>query len=61
MSYRIMLRSLARRYLELDDEVADCDAMIKALVDELAPELIARLAVGYASASHLLITAGDSP
>ena len=60
-AYRITLKSLARRYLELDDEIADYDAMIKTLVDELAPELIARLAVGYTSASQLLITAGDNP
>lgn len=60
-AYRITLKSLARRYLELDDEIADYDAMIKTLVDELAPELIARLAVGYASASQMLITAGDNP
>jgi hypothetical protein len=33
---RITLRSLARRYLELHDEVADLDAMIAAIVDELA-------------------------
>lgn len=34
--------------------------MIAAIVDELAPELIKRNAVGY-SASQLLITAGDNP
>ena len=33
--------------------------MIAAIVDELAPELIKRNAVGYESASQLLITAGD--
>lgn len=35
--------------------------MIAAIVDELAPELIKRNAVGYESASQLLITAGDNP
>lgn len=35
--------------------------MIAAIVDELAPELIKRNAVGYGSASQLLITAGDNP
>ncbi|MGN8159571.1 IS110 family transposase [Salinisphaera sp. RV14] len=60
-AYRITLKSLARRYIELDDEIADYDAMIKMLVDELAPDLIARRAIGYNSASQLLITAGDNP
>jgi len=60
-AYRITLKSLARRYLELDDEIADYDAMIKSLVDELAPELIERNAVGYDSAAQLLLTAGDNP
>ncbi len=57
--YRISLKSLARRYLELHDEIADLDVMIAAIVDELAPELIKRNAIGYESASQLLITAGD--
>jgi len=35
-AYRIALKSLARRYLELHDEVADLDVMIKSIVDELA-------------------------
>jgi len=60
-AYRITLKSLARRYLELDDEIADYDVMIKALVDELAPTLIVRHAVGYETAAQLLITAGDNP
>lgn len=35
--------------------------MIAAIVDELAPALIKRNAIGYESASQLLITAGDNP
>lgn len=61
IAYRIALKSLARRYLELHDEVADLDIMIKAIVDELAPELVSRTVVGYESAAQLLITAGDNP
>lgn len=60
-AYRISLKSLGRRYLELNDEIADLDAMIAALVDELAPELIARNSIGYESAAQLLLTAGDNP
>lgn len=59
--YRIALKSLVRRYLELHDEVVGLDVMIAAIVDELTPELIKRNAVGYESASQLLITAGDNP
>lgn len=37
-AYRIALKSLARRYLELHDEIADLDDMIVAIVNELAPD-----------------------
>ena len=60
-AYRISLRSLARRYLELHDEIADLDAMIGAIVDELAPNLIARNSIGHTGAAQLLLTAGDNP
>lgn len=58
MAYRIALKSLARRYMELKDEVADLAVMIKAIADELAPELVSRTAVSYESAAQLLITVG---
>lgn len=57
-AYRIAFKSLARRYLELHDEIAELDAMIGSIVDELAPTLVARNSIGYESASQLLITAG---
>ena len=60
-AYRISLKSLARRYLELHDEIADLDAMIRAIVDELAPNLVARNSIGHAGAAQLLLTAGDNP
>jgi transposase len=60
-AYRIAFKSLARRYLELHDEVADLDTMIKAIVKELAPELIARNSIGLNGAAQLLLTAGDNP
>jgi len=59
-AYRITFKSLARRYLELHDEIADLDVMISAVVDDLAPELVARNAIGYESAAQLLITVGDN-
>jgi transposase len=60
-AYRISLKSLARRYLELHDEVADLDDMIEAIVKDLAPELLAQTAIGLNSAAQLLLTAGDNP
>jgi transposase len=59
-AYRIALKSLGRRYLELHDEIADLDTMIGGLVEELAPELIAQNSIGYESASQLFLTAGDN-
>ncbi len=60
-AYRISLKSLARRYLELHDEIADLDEMIESIVRELAPELVARTGIGLNSAAQLLLTAGDNP
>src|SRR5258708_28210514 len=60
-AYRTALKPLARRYLELHDEIADLDAMIAAIVDELAPNLIARNSIGHVGAAQLLLTAGGNP
>lgn len=60
-AYRIGLRSLARRYLELHDEIGDLDTMIAGLVEDLAPNLIARNSIGHVGAAQLLLTAGDNP
>ena len=59
-AYRITLKSLGRQYLELHDEIADLDVMIGAIVEELAPTLVARNAIGHESAAQLLLTAGDN-
>ena len=59
-AYRITLKSLGRRYLELHDEIADLDTMIVAIVDELAPALVARNSIGHETAAQLLLTAGDN-
>jgi transposase len=59
-AYRIAFKSLGRRYLELHDEIADLDVMISRLVDELAPDLVSRPAIGYETAAQLLLTAGDN-
>lgn len=41
-AYRITRRSLAQRYLTLHDEIDDLDGMIRANIDDLAPNLVAR-------------------
>ncbi len=58
---RIALRSLARRILELSDEIAELDELIRALVQELAPQLLERVGIGVEIAGQLLVTAGDNP
>jgi transposase len=60
-AYRITLKSLGRRYLELHDEIADLDTMIVSIVDALAPALVDRNAIGHGCAAQLLLTAGDNP
>jgi transposase len=60
-AYRISLKSLGRRYLELQDEIADLDIMISAIVLDLAPELVARNSIGHNSAAQLMLTAGYNP
>lgn len=50
-AYRISLKSLGRRYLELHDEIADLDMMIGAIVQEVAPNLLARNSIGPESAA----------
>jgi transposase len=58
---RIALRSLARRILDLNDEIADLDQLITTLVQELAPQLIAATGIGVETAGRLLVAAGDNP
>ena len=59
-AYKITLKSLARRYLELHDEIGDLDRMIAAIVDDLAPALVTRNSIGHTGAAQLLLTAGDN-
>lgn len=53
--------SLARRYVELHDEIAELDERIGAIVEDLAPDLVARCGIGRESAAQLLLTAGGNP
>jgi hypothetical protein len=58
---KIALKSLARRLLELGDEIAELDRLIAPLVQELAPNLLEKEGVGIENAGELLVTAGDNP
>lgn len=61
MATRIVIKSLARRVLELSGEIADLDQLIGPLVNELAPSLLALSGVGVESAGAFLVAAGDNP
>ena len=58
---RLSLKSLARRVLELNDEISQLDDFITPLVQELAPTLLALQGVGVDVAAQFLVTAGDNP
>lgn len=60
-STRRALRSVARRWRFLHEEAKDLQNEAKKIIDALAPELVARLGVGYETAGQLLVTAGDNP
>jgi transposase len=55
------MTTVARRWRALDDEAAELDRHIKAILDQVAPALVAVHGVGYETASLLLMTAGDNP
>jgi hypothetical protein len=52
---------LARRAITLEEEIAEIDAILKPLVKETAPELVATLGIGTDAASALLVTAATTP
>jgi len=58
---KFTLRTLARRAISLEEEVAEIDDIMKDLVRETAPKLVASQGVGIEVASALLIAAGDNP
>ena len=58
---KFTLRMLARRALTLEEEISEIDAVLKPLVKETAPELVATLGIGTDAASALLVAAGDNP
>jgi transposase len=55
------MRSVARRYRALSEEIAELDAELGRLVAEVAPGLTALSGVGTEHAATLLAVAGDNP
>jgi transposase len=58
---RHALRSVARRYRTLSEEIVELEAQLERLVAEAAPELLSLPAVGTDHAATLLLAAGDNP
>ena len=58
---KLSLRMLARRAMTLEEEITVLGAILKPLVKETAPELVATLGIGTDAPSALLVAAGDNP
>lgn len=58
---RHSLRSLARRWQQLDTEAQELSAMIAQLVAAAAPQLLEQFGIGADTAAEILIVAGDNP
>ena len=58
---RFALRSVARRYRSLSEEISELDVQLKRLVAEAAPDLPALHGVGTDHSATLLVVAGDNP
>lgn len=54
------LRSIARRWLDLDEEIAEHERILGDLTTQLVPDLIAAFGIGTDVAAELLIVAGDN-
>jgi transposase len=55
------LRSLARRWQQLQAELDQLDTQLQVLVTSVAPTLLALPGIGVDTAGQLLVTAGDNP
>ena len=58
---RIALKRLAKRYVDLDDEISELDDMIDAILADAAPLLVRLEYVGAQSAAQPMVTVGDNP
>ena len=57
---KLSLKYLARRVLDLNDEIAELDRFIGPLVEELAPNLLELEGVGIENAGELMVAAGEN-
>lgn len=58
---RTAIRSLARRWLALHDEIRDLERQLTALLTQTCPRLLAQQGVGIDVAAKLVIAAGENP
>lgn len=58
---KIALKRLAKRYVDLDDEVSELDDMIDAILTDADSLLVQLKCVGAQSAAQLMVTVGDNP
>ena len=58
---KFALRSVARRYEVLSEEISELEAHLERLVAQAAPELVTLAGIGTDNAATLLIVAGDNP
>ena len=57
----VVIRGLARRIRDLDDEMHTIEGALTELIAETAPSLLECCGVGTVTAATLLVTAGDNP
>lgn len=60
-SIRHTLRTLAKRWLLLDEEIKELGNMIEELILGRAPHLLDEFGIGVDTAAEILIVAGDNP
>jgi hypothetical protein len=58
---KLTLRALARRVIDLDEEIALLDDRRRRITHTVAPELVAAHGIGPDTATGLLLAAGDNP
>ena len=58
---KFALRSVARRYEALSEEIAELEAHLDRLVAQVAPKLLSLPGIGTDSTATLLVVAGDNP
>jgi transposase len=58
---KLAIRSLARRYRTLSEGIRDLDRSLTALINDVAPQLLAVKGLGAHTSAVLLIAVGDNP